>query len=298
MIGQFGLAIHLVRIVVPLSGEVVELDPAFRCPHVAAAGQDDDATLRRRLHLRQQPVAHDEVAQVIGDELLLKAVHLLKLRQRHDARVEDQHVDRDPERLDAIGASDDGRKVREFDDHRRGAALDPRAGLLGLFQRARGADDVGTAGGKYPHRFVTQARVAPGDERCLAAEIDALDDLLRRGFCAKGSKRHAVGTNQWLVVAAAAAREARCHGGAGKYGATNEDLAAVEWAIDALHVGAHPGNCAIPDSDSFWPTLFRATIVPSDRRTLTISPEKKFPITANCPSGEELTAAQPMPSSG
>ena len=53
--------------------------------------------------------------------------------------------------------------------------------LLRLGQRAPGADDMRTTQGEYTHRFVTDARIAAGDEDVLAREIKALGDLDKRG---------------------------------------------------------------------------------------------------------------------
>ena len=114
--------------------------PVGRCPLVAAAGQDDDPSLRGRLHLRQQPVADDEVAEVIGDELLLQAVDLLELGQGHDPGIQDQHVDGQAEPAHGIGARDDGIEVGELDRHGDRPAPYLRPGFPRLLESPRRRD--------------------------------------------------------------------------------------------------------------------------------------------------------------
>lgn len=76
-----------------LAGQIVELDTARGRIAMIAAADDDDAALAGRHHAIEQLVREDEVSEVVDHELLFDAVHLLPVIE-HDARVQDEHIDR------------------------------------------------------------------------------------------------------------------------------------------------------------------------------------------------------------
>src|SRR5688500_5961723 len=89
-----------------LARQISKLDTAFRRITMIAAADDDDAALRGRPHAIEQPVSQNEVAEMVDDELLLEAVHLLPLAE-HDAGVQNEHVERKAHRLDVFCTGND-----------------------------------------------------------------------------------------------------------------------------------------------------------------------------------------------
>lgn len=150
-----------------LAGEIVELNAAGRRIAMIAAADHDDAALLSRQDPIEQPICKDEMPEMIDDELLLDAVHLLQIGEQ-DAGVENQHVYRRMQRLNLVGACDNGREIGKLQRKRRRMTTNASTRLVRRPERAPSADDVRASQSEYPHHFITDAGGGACHDRCLA----------------------------------------------------------------------------------------------------------------------------------
>ena len=116
------------------------------------------------------------MAEVVGRELRLPARPDARLRAGHDRRVVDQDVDAAPGVEEALGEGVDAVEVAEVElvdlD-----ALDAGEHLARVLGPAGRDDDVRAGAGERARGLQAEARVAAGDDREPAGEVDAGEDL-------------------------------------------------------------------------------------------------------------------------
>ena len=159
----------------------VQVVPVHAADPVHGAAQVHHPRPGRRQQRGQQPAGEREVAEVIGAELHLEAVHGLAAGQRHHPGVVDQAVQDFVLRQERRGEGAHRGEAREVERHRGdvraravGAeALDRRAGLLGV---AAGDQHARAVARELAGRLVAEPAVAAGHDQGLAGEVR---DLVR-----------------------------------------------------------------------------------------------------------------------
>src|SRR6266566_2202882 len=159
--------------------------------HVMAARADRSHATRRTLtQSRGEQTGHDEVAEVVRAELQLEAVRRLRRWACHDAGIVDEDVKSRVARQEALreGPNLLQRAKLELLDldvlvPRRGA--NPRRNGLAFRHVSGGENHMGTSLGQDARRLLSQSARPAGDERQLAAQVDAFCDLARGGLGAE-----------------------------------------------------------------------------------------------------------------
>lgn len=159
-----------------VAGAPVHVVPADAGGVVAGGGDRHDPRPARCDH-RPQPVDQGEVAEVVGRELSLPAGADPRLGAGHDARAVDDDVDGASGGEEPLGEGPHALQVTEVQLVRLDA-VDALQGLAGGLRAPRRDHHVGARAGQCPGRLQTDARIAAGDDRELAGEVDPLQDLV------------------------------------------------------------------------------------------------------------------------
>ena len=164
----------------PLKIGIVEVDvspPMTRGGHI-----DQPSALANQ---RGNPVHENKVAEVIGTELCLKAVHGMAKRGCHHSGIGNDHVETLPARQEFVGAGADALQTGQIERDQLEAATIRRGVLLHLRGRGRGflkvphcSCHLRTVGRKSPRRLNADARGHAGDENAFSVQIDPRQNLV------------------------------------------------------------------------------------------------------------------------
>ena len=169
-VGQLALPVRAPLAVRPFALQVIEIDLA---EDVRAAADRHDARGRRLQNQRQQQPGERKVPQVVGAELHLEPVGGRAVRDRHHARVVDQHVEpavgsrkRFGEAADQTPGWRDRAPSPPVGARHRGT--DGRGRLLAFGRVAHSQHDVRALPGQHFGRLKPKPTVGAGDQRGLA----------------------------------------------------------------------------------------------------------------------------------
>jgi len=186
-IGQLGLSVKSGG-AVPVRGiEIVKIDAAGHRHNMGCTGQYDNAARLRRLHLRQQVVYKNGMAEMIGRKLHFHPVCRSQFCRRHNTGIGDYYIHRHAQRLDSLPTGFNRGEVAELTGQRQGFSLHIATGLLRFFQGASQADNAGTTPGQHTHGFIAQAGVNTCDNRGFSNQVTTAQYIFR---CRTSRKSH------------------------------------------------------------------------------------------------------------
>jgi hypothetical protein len=125
------------------------------------------------------------MAEVIGAELRLKAVHGVPERSRHDSRISYDHVESLAARQEFAGAGADAIQTGQIERDQLKAAT-VRCGVFshlrgcgfGFFKVPRCSCHVGAVGRQSPRRLNADARGHACDENAFSVQIDPRQNIV------------------------------------------------------------------------------------------------------------------------
>ena len=131
-----------------------------------------------------------EVAQVVGAELRLKAVHGVPKWSRHDSCIRYDHVERLPARKEFVGAGADALQTGQIERDqletatiRRSVHSHLRSRSFGFFKVPRCSCHLRAVGRKSPRRLNPDARGHAGDENAFSMQIGPRQNIVCSGSC-------------------------------------------------------------------------------------------------------------------
>lgn len=169
-ISKFAVTVCLNSVVTFLVVEVFKVNFAAK---MGEGRHINDAGRFTVLHLGQQEVGEEEVAEVVGAHLQLKALRRLHVRAHHHTSVVDENVHFDVILLDAVRELSDRLKARQVQLADLGPAALPSqllTGRLSFGDVTAGEDDMRTSSEHVSCRLFADADVGPSDDHRLPCE--------------------------------------------------------------------------------------------------------------------------------
>ena len=134
---------------------------------------------------RDNPVYKDKVAEVIGAELRLKAVHRMAQWSRHYSGIGDDHIESLPTSQEFAGAGADALQAGKIESDqfeaaaiRRGVLSHLRGRGLGFLEVPRCSYYLRAVCRKSPRCLHPDARRYAGDQNPFAMQIDPRQDIV------------------------------------------------------------------------------------------------------------------------
>src|SRR5580704_4016817 len=131
-----------------------------------------------------------KMAEVVGAELRLKAVHVVPKWSRHYSRIGYDHVESLPARQEFAGAGADALQAGQIERDQLEAATIPRGVLSHLRGRAFGflkvprcSYNLRAAGRESPRRLNADTCGHAGDENASSVQIDPRQNIVGSGSC-------------------------------------------------------------------------------------------------------------------
>jgi hypothetical protein len=125
------------------------------------------------------------MAEVVGAELRLKAVHGVPEGSRHYSCIGYDYVESIPARQKLVGAGADALQTGQIERDqveaatiRRGVLSHLRGRGFGFLNVPRRSDNLRAVGRKSPRRFNPNARGHAGDENAFSVQIDSRQNIV------------------------------------------------------------------------------------------------------------------------